>query len=146
MLLAGKVARDTDPLQSAYTQGTLLNRSCGVFILFFFVLISRKQRVGKQRSLRTAGSLSKEWMAEHKVLTHPLMRGHQAVQPALVVWRHKEYKETVLHSFWGLGPPYIDPAGVAMRTRSRPWIRCLCSSSAVLQVISQCLKVALWPC
>lgn len=73
VLLAGKVARDTDPLQSAYTQGTLLNRSCGVFILFFFVLISRKQRVGKQRSLRTAGSLSKEWMAEHKVLTHPLM-------------------------------------------------------------------------
>lgn len=57
------------------------------FFIFFFFLISRKQRVGKQRSLRTAGSLSKEWMAEHEVLSHPLMRGHQAVQPALVVWR-----------------------------------------------------------
>lgn len=69
MLLAGKVARDTDLLQSGYTQGTLLNRSRGFFLFYF--LISRKQRVGKQKSPRTAGSLSKEWMAEHEVLTHP---------------------------------------------------------------------------
>lgn len=61
VLLAAKMPLIADLLGSGCIQGTLLNKA-------FFFLISSKQRDGKQSSLRTAGSVSKEGMAVSEVL------------------------------------------------------------------------------